>query len=92
MLLSLSWMHVSVSYSQVDIHHKSVCIGILIRYTLLSSYIGDEVPGELKEGCLGAALAIWTTTPWTMPANAAVAVNEKLQYSLVEAEVHNCKP
>ncbi|DBA71778.1 TPA: hypothetical protein ACH3X2_011042 [Trebouxia sp. C0005] len=48
--------------------------------------IGEEVPAELKEGCLGAALAIWTTTPWTMPANAAVAVNEKLQYSLVEAE------
>lgn len=57
----------------------------------MSFCIGEEVPAELKEGCLGAALAIWTTTPWTMPANAAVAVNEKLQYSLVEAEVHNCK-
>lgn len=48
---------------------------------------GDQVPLELQEGCSGAALAIWTTTPWTMPANAAVAVNEKLQYSIVEAQV-----
>ena len=47
---------------------------------------GSAVPTALREGCLGAGLAIWTTTPWTMPANAAVALNEKLQYTLVEAE------
>ncbi|CAA2996733.1 isoleucine--tRNA ligase, chloroplastic mitochondrial [Olea europaea subsp. europaea] len=29
-------------------------------------------------------IAIWTTTPWTIPANAAVAVNSKLQYAVVE--------
>ncbi|XAR68415.1 Isoleucine--tRNA ligase [Bertholletia excelsa] len=32
------------------------------------------------------SLAIWTTTPWTIPANAAVAVNPKLQYSVVEVD------
>lgn len=26
----------------------------------------------------------WTTTPWTLPANVAIAVNPKLEYSLVE--------
>ncbi|MBD3881721.1 isoleucine--tRNA ligase [Phormidium tenue FACHB-886] len=30
-------------------------------------------------------VAIWTTTPWTIPANLAVAVNPKLKYSVVEA-------
>ena len=29
-------------------------------------------------------LMIWTTTPWTLPANSAVAVNEDVQYVLVE--------
>ncbi|KAA8499930.1 Isoleucine--tRNA ligase [Porphyridium purpureum] len=28
-------------------------------------------------------LAIWTTTPWTLPANLAVAVNAELDYSIV---------
>jgi isoleucyl-tRNA synthetase len=28
-------------------------------------------------------VVIWTTTPWTLPANLAVAFNPKLQYSLV---------
>ncbi|XP_052623250.1 isoleucine--tRNA ligase, chloroplastic/mitochondrial-like [Lactuca sativa] len=32
------------------------------------------------------SLAIWTTTPWTIPANAAVAVNSKLQYAIVEVQ------
>ncbi|HEX4871766.1 MAG TPA: isoleucine--tRNA ligase [Nevskiaceae bacterium] len=30
-----------------------------------------------------AALVIWTTTPWTLPANQAVAVNASLRYALV---------
>lgn len=29
-------------------------------------------------------VAVWTTTPWTMPANMAVAVNTDLSYSVVE--------
>jgi isoleucyl-tRNA synthetase len=32
------------------------------------------------------ALAIWTTTPWTIPANLAVALNERIEYALVRAE------
>lgn len=34
------------------------------------------------------SLVIWTTTPWTLPANLAVAVNPALEYSLVR---HNDK-
>jgi len=30
-------------------------------------------------------VAVWTTTPWTIPANLAVAVNPDLNYSVVEA-------
>ncbi|MGI8636909.1 MAG: isoleucine--tRNA ligase, partial [Segetibacter sp.] len=29
-------------------------------------------------------LLAWTTTPWTLPANVAVAVNQELEYSLIE--------
>ncbi|USR89513.1 isoleucine--tRNA ligase [Phormidium yuhuli AB48] len=32
-------------------------------------------------------LAIWTTTPWTIPANLAVSVNPELTYAIVEAPV-----
>jgi len=32
----------------------------------------------------GTFVVIWTTTPWTLPANLAVAYNPKLAYSLVQ--------
>ncbi len=42
-----------------------------------------ELPIEKREG---EYLLIWTTTPWTIPANIAVAVDPKLEYVLVEAD------
>ncbi|KAK9805259.1 hypothetical protein WJX72_009336 [[Myrmecia] bisecta] len=47
---------------------------------------GPNVPQELQEAVSGASLAIWTTTPWTIPANVAVALNADLQYAVVESE------
>ncbi len=34
----------------------------------------------------GAAVAIWTTTPWTLPANQAVALHPELDYVLLEGQ------
>ena len=45
----------------------------------------DELPSEIKE-LSGRKLSfvIWTTTPWTIPANLAVALNPELPYAAVE--------
>ncbi|KWX66145.1 isoleucine--tRNA ligase [Mycobacterium sp. NAZ190054] len=40
------------------------------------------VSGDLE----GAYLLIWTTTPWTLPSNQAVAVNPEVTYVVVEAD------
>ena len=40
----------------------------------------DERPGVTP------SLMIWTTTPWTLPANVAVAVNERYEYALAEMD------
>ena len=42
-----------------------------------------ELASHLEGGVPGLYLAIWTTTPWTLPANVAVAVNPKMDYALV---------
>jgi isoleucyl-tRNA synthetase len=43
----------------------------------------DESDRLLKEnGLAGAAVVIWTTTPWTLPGNRAVSFNSKIEYSL----------
>ncbi len=33
-----------------------------------------------------AYVVIWTTTPWTLPANVAISVNPEFEYVLIEAE------
>ncbi|MDQ7089888.1 MAG: isoleucine--tRNA ligase [Methylococcales bacterium] len=37
------------------------------------------------------SVVIWTTTPWTLPANQAVAVNPELEYALVQVENEGVK-
>ncbi|MCM8854283.1 MAG: isoleucine--tRNA ligase [Candidatus Thiodiazotropha sp.] len=41
-----------------------------------------HVPEGGGEGSL--SMVIWTTTPWTLPANQAVALNPSLEYAVVE--------
>jgi isoleucyl-tRNA synthetase len=38
--------------------------------------------GKLAE--LNASLLVWTTTPWTLVSNTAVAVNPKIEYQVIE--------
>lgn len=45
--------------------------------------LSDKLSLEVKKALSGAALAVWTTTPWTIPANMAVAVNGELDYAVV---------
>ena len=45
---------------------------------------GHEGEGDIS-------IVIWSTTPWTLPANRAVAVHEGLEYSLVQIETEQGK-
>ena len=49
-----------------------------------SIYIKFPVDGKSNEYLLA-----WTTTPWTIPANIAIAVDKKLDYVLVQTEGKN---
>ena len=42
---------------------------------------------ELDDG--SASLLAWTTTPWTLPANTATAINSKAEYAEVELDGQN---
>ena len=47
----------------------------------------DELPAELAD-LKGKALSfvIWTTTPWTIPANLGICLNPELDYVVVESD------
>jgi len=42
-----------------------------------------RVPKAGARPDVSPSFMIWTTTPWTLPANLAIAVNEKFEYALV---------
>ena len=43
--------------------------------------------GKLAE--LGATLLVWTTTPWTLVSNTAIAVNPKVEYQVIEVPLED---
>lgn len=59
--------------------HTSPSIYVAFPVTSLG-----EGAATLKEYLPNLNVAIWTTTPWTIPGNLAVAVNGDLEYAVVE--------
>jgi isoleucyl-tRNA synthetase len=51
--------------------------------TLWARFVLREAPAA---DLLGAAVVIWTTTPWTIPGNRAVAYGAEIDYALVHVE------
>jgi isoleucyl-tRNA synthetase len=65
--------------AEAEIEYKEkVDPAIYVKFPLMPD-AAQKFP-ELK----GASLLIWTTTPWTLPANLAVAVSAKLDYAVCE--------
>lgn len=51
-----------------------------VLFTLTGAMQGIETNGKPVK------LAAWTTTPWTLPSNLALAVGAKMEYALIERE------
>ena len=52
--------------------------------------LGEKVKDKLQQLLPNLGVAIWTTTPWTIPGNLAVAVNGDLNYAVVEVTDSPC--
>jgi isoleucyl-tRNA synthetase len=70
--------------AEAEVEYKDhVSQSVFVKFPVLE--LPEFVQGsEFLEKESNAFVLIWTTTPWTLPANLAVALNPKLQYSLVQ--------
>ena len=57
-------------------NHKSHTIWVAFPFA------SNDLPADMKT----ARVVIWTTTPWTIPSNRAVAFNENIAYGLYEVQ------
>lgn len=54
------------------------------EHTSPSIYVGFSVVSAKDPNLVNASAVIWTTTPWTLPGNRAIAYNPDIEYVLLE--------
>ena len=63
-------------------YHDREDTSVYVRFPLTGG--GSEGASGGGSGGSGGGLLIWTTTPWTLPANLAVAVHPRMDYGLYD--------
>ncbi|KAH8690083.1 putative isoleucyl-tRNA synthetase [Talaromyces proteolyticus] len=76
----------ALAEAELEYKDDHVSTAAIVRFPLV------ELPEQLRNNPLIDAsrlsAVIWTTTPWTLPANAAIAVSESLDYIIVQSKEH----
>jgi isoleucyl-tRNA synthetase len=74
-------MHDQTALAEAEVEYKEhTSPSIYVKFPLKSD------PAEIDEKLAGknVFVVIWTTTPWTLPANLGIAVHPKYEYSAIE--------
>jgi len=82
-----SWgAHSAMAEAEIEYDEKtSTAIDVRFRPRERDAFLAAfNVQSDLE-----VSVVIWTTTPWTIPGNLAVAVNPELSYALVETTLNN---
>ncbi len=61
--------------------HTSISIFVKLR-------LSNEARAKLDLPDEDSSILIWTTTPWTLPANLAVSVHPNIEYSAIKTQEH----
>ena len=58
-----------------------------MNHTSNTIYVAFKVKETKQDFLKDTSVIIWTTTPWTIPANKALAFNNNIEYSVLERSV-----
>ncbi|MCK3655447.1 isoleucine--tRNA ligase [Pasteurellaceae bacterium Macca] len=73
----------SLSEAEVEYEDK-VSQSIYVRFSAVDSAGIEAKFNAIGKGTGAISAVIWTTTPWTLPSNRAIAINPELDYQLVQ--------
>ncbi|WP_089129419.1 isoleucine--tRNA ligase [Tolypothrix sp. NIES-4075] len=74
--------HTALAEAELEYPEGHTSRSIYAAFKMVS--LSDGVKAALGEFLPQLGVAIWTTTPWTIPGNLAVALNPDLNYAVVE--------
>ncbi|KAI9925808.1 isoleucine-tRNA ligase [Aspergillus wentii] len=76
----------ALAEAELEYKDDHVSTAALVKFPIVT------LPSRLAEDPLlknqDINAVIWTTTPWTLPSNAVIAVHESLDYTIVRSETH----
>ena len=70
-------------------HEDTPDPSVFVKFRVESAGTRSSIPEALDAVDTSAYLLAWTTTPWTLPGNTALAVDADAEYSVVELEGDN---
>ncbi len=85
-LRSVHWSpssQTALAEAELEYPEEHISPSIYVAFPMVSA--AEAAQAILSPYLDHLGVAIWTTTPWTIPANVAVAVNAELDYAVVES-------
>jgi isoleucyl-tRNA synthetase len=79
-------LSVYVDFEAADRAAVAAAFGLLTEAPESGGGEGDAEIDDSRYLDVTPSFMIWTTTPWTLPANLAIAVHERFRYALVEID------
>ncbi|KAK0114143.1 isoleucine-tRNA ligase [Cadophora gregata] len=73
----------ALAEAELEYKEDHVSTAAYVKFPLAS--VPEALKSKIPDGGKGRSVSavIWTTTPWTLPANRAIAVHSELEYSVV---------
>lgn len=74
----------ALAEAELEYNDKHKSIAIHVKFPVISEAIYEHIKLKGHDVKLGdLKLLIWTSTPWTIPANKAICINKDLTYTLI---------
>lgn len=76
----------ALAEAELEYNDKHTSVAVFVKFPVVSDLAAVIDPNHRLPGlALGLRLLIWTSTPWTIPANRAICVHRDLAYGLLRS-------
>lgn len=74
----------ALAEAELEYNENHTSTAAFVKFPI-REFSGSSLSGRFPAGL---SAAVWTTTPWTIPANKAIAVHPELEYVVLKTEEH----
>ncbi|MCJ1402786.1 isoleucine-tRNA ligase [Xylographa trunciseda] len=78
--------HTALAEAELEYNADHVSTAAFVKFPLMQ--LPQALQQRIRTDATQISAVIWTTTPWTLPANKAIAVHENLDYVIVKSQLH----